>query len=435
MSTIEDMKRKMMTEKISKFKLNEKQNQAYSLMASGKNVFITGPGGTGKTCLIKLFTQLYKNTRKIAVTSTTGTSALLINGVTLHSYLGVGFGNASVTSLVKKIKEASWLKKRWIELDCLVVDEVSMLNPELFDKLEEMARIIRKSTQKFGGIQIILSGDYLQLPVVGIDRFCFEANCWNECVEHTVYLTEIIRQDDIIFQNVLNNVRIGEITEDVKNVLNNRVGANITSQFGIRPTRLFSTNVDVDRINNLELDKLAENGADFFEYEMSIYVSGKVTNRNGAIEKFKKSCIVPENIQLCVGAQVMLLKNLDLANGLANGSRGVVSSFVEDLPMVKFLNGEERLIEMNVWEVEENEKPILSAQQIPLKVAYAYSIHKAQGITLDLAEIDLSNIFEYGQAYVALSRVRTLSGLSIKKIDYTNICAHPKAVEYYEKLI
>jgi len=423
-----------MSENILNIKLNDKQNYAYSLMASGKNMFITGAGGTGKTCIIKLFTKVYKNSRVIAVTSTTGTSALLINGVTFHSYLGIGYGNGSVSSIVKKIKEMSWLRKRWVNLECLIIDEVSMMDPDLFDKLEEIARIVRKRTENFGGIQLILSGDFTQLPVVGSDKFCFESKCWDKCIEETVYLTEIIRQEDVLFQNVLNNVRIGNITEEVKNILNSRVGVKLINDFGVKPTRIFSKNVDVDHINNLELDKLAQNGAEFFEYEMSFYVSGKVTNRNAAIEKFKKSCMAPENLQLCVGAQVMLLKNLDLASGLANGSRGIISSFVDDLPLVKFLNGEQRIIDMNVWEVEENDKPILTAQQIPLKVAFACSCHKAQGITLDLAEIDLSNIFEYGQGYVALSRVKSLNGLSIIKIDYSNICAHPKAIEYYQKL-
>ncbi len=416
-------------------RLNEKQNQAYSLIAAGKSIFITGPGGVGKTEIIKLYVRLYQRSRTIAVTSTTGTSALLLNGVTYHSYLGIGYGTGSVTSMTKKIKEAPWLKKRWTELDCLIIDEVSMMDPELFDKLEEIARVIRKSTQPFGGIQIILSGDFLQLPCVGTNKFCFEANTWDKCITETVYLTDIIRQEEIEFQNLLNNVRMGNITPEVEDILDSRVGVNISNEFGIKPTRLYSVNIDVDRINDKELDKLALKGAEFFEYEMDMNISPKVSNRASAIEKFKKSCIAPHCLQLCIGAQVMLLKNLDLGSGLANGSRGIVSDFVQDLPIVKFLNGEERIIDMNIWEVQENDKPILTAKQIPLKIAFAYSIHKSQGTTLDLAEIDLSHIFEYGQAYVALSRVKSLKGLSIIGVNYSNICAHPKAVEYYENLM
>lgn len=429
-----EIQKELMQKEINSIKLNEKQNYAYNLMAQGTNIFITGPGGVGKTALIKLFTKVYSKSKIIAVTSTTGTSALLINGTTIHSYLGIGFGTNTIESITNKIKSMPWLRKRWTSLECLIIDEISMMNPDLFDKLEQIARIIRKSKTPFGGIQLILAGDFCQLPVVGNDKFCFEADSWNFCIQETIYLTQIIRQNDTIFQNVLNNIRLGNITAKIKNILNNRINANLSNNFGILPTKLYSTNIDVDRINNIELDKLAEKDITFYEYEMDIHVNAKVNNRTGVIEKFKKSCNAPEILQLCVGAQVMLLKNLDLANGLANGSRGIIIGFTQDLPVVKFLNGEERIIEMEIWEVLENDKPVLSAKQIPLKIAYAISIHKSQGCSLDFAEIDLSNIFEYGQAYVALSRVKSLQGLSIIGIDYNNICAHPKALEFYSNI-
>ena len=431
---IEEEITKIMNKDLNNIKLTEKQNIAYNLMCEGKNVFITGSGGVGKTKLIKFFTKIYKKSRVIAVTSTTGTSALLIDGTTIHSYLGIGFGKASSEILIQKINSTPWLKKRWNSLSCLVIDEISMLSPEIFDKLEYIARVIRKSKLPFGGIQLILSGDFCQLPVIGVNKFCFEAESWNICIDETIYLTEIIRQSEKSFQNILNNIRLGNITEFDKTILDQRIGFNLNNEYGIMPTKLYSTNIDVDRINNIELDKLSETGITFFEYEMDIYVSGKVSNRVAAIEKFKKSCNAPEILQLCIGCQVMLLKNIDLIKGLANGSRGVVIDFKDDLPLVKFINGEQRIIDMEVWEIIENDKPILTAQQIPLKIAYACSIHKSQGCSLDLAEIDLSNVFEYGQAYVALSRVKSLDGLSIIDINYDNICVHPKALEYYTNL-
>ena len=423
---------KEMNKKISE--LNNEQKKAFKLMVENKNVFITGAGGCGKTFLIKLFTQLYNKSRVIAVTSTTGTSALLINGTTIHSYLGIGYGHDSVERLVEKINNSSWLKNKWKKLDCLIIDEISMLSPDIFDKLEEVAKIVRKSTQDFGGIQLILSGDFLQLPVVNIDKFCFEAKSWNKCIANTVYLKTIIRQNDEIFQNVLNNIRIGIVNKDIIKILKKRIKKKLDNEFNIQPTKLFSKNVDVNRINDIELDKLAENNVEFLEYNMDIYVYGGVSDRNSAIKKFKKFCTSPDTIQLCIGAQVMLLKNLDLSIGLANGSRGVVTDFIDNLPLVKFLNGEEKIINMHTWDIEDNNKPILRARQLPLKVAYAISIHSCQGCTLDLMEVDLSDIFEYGQAYVALSRVKSLEGLSISSINFDNICAHPTALEYYENL-
>ena len=166
---------------------------------------------------------------------------------------------------------------------------------------------------------------------------------------------------------------------------------------------------------------------------MDITVYPTVRNKMEVLEKHKKNCMALETLQLCVGAQVMLLHNLDLPAKLANGSRGVVTNFVDDMPVVKFLNGEERTIDYFVWEVEENDKKLLSARQIPLKVAYAMSIHKAQGVSLDYATVDLEEVFEYGQAYVALSRVRTLEGLNIIGLDFKKIKAHPQAKEFYAK--
>jgi ATP-dependent DNA helicase PIF1 len=152
------------------------------------------------------------------------------------------------------------------------------------------------------------------------------------------------------------------------------------------------------------------------------------------MEKYRKSSLAPETLQLCVGAQVMLVCNLDLESGLANGSRGVVVSIVEDVPVVRFMNGEERVISHWQWEIEEDRKKQVRITQIPLRLAWAQTIHKAQGSTIDYAEMDLSNVFTYGQAYVALSRVRSLEGLSIIDINYEAVKAHPKALEYYRNL-
>ena len=417
------------------FKFNQKQSEAYELMLKRKNVFLTGPGGVGKTVVIKTFRTVNASLRNIGITSTTGTSAILLGGTTLHSFLGIGYGSDGVDVLFSKIMKRPFLRKRWIELECLIIDEISMLDPDLFDKLEQLARKIRQSLRPFGNIQLILSGDFLQLPCVGTDTFCFEAESWSKCVTNTIYLTDIIRQDDKIFQICLNNVRISNINQEVRELLDSRKGVVLENDYGIKPTKLFATNYDVDRINNLELDKLALGGEEFYQYDMEIKVSSSCSNKQAAMEKFKKSCNAQIELQLCVGAQVMLLKNLDLDNGLCNGSRGVVTKFIDENPIVRFLNGEERVIMQDIWDVEENDKHVLRATQIPLKVAYAISIHKSQGDSLDYAEIDLSDIFECGQAYVALSRIKSLEGLSIIDVDYDKIKSHPKALEFYNNLL
>lgn len=415
--------------------LNSKQEHAYNIMCNGKNIFLTGSAGTGKSYIIKLFNKLNKQRKNIAVTSTTGVSALLIGGTTLHSFLGIGLGTSSSDALIMKIMEKDYLLKRWRQLDVLIIDEISMLSPMLFDKLECVARHIRHNDEPFGGIQLILSGDFCQLPCIDSNVFCNEARSWNSCIEEIVYFTEIIRQSDPVFQECLNYLRIGEVPSSVIEVLRDRIGVELRNNLGIKPTLLCPLNRDVDKINERELDRLAEeNDVEFYEYEMELEIVPGVKNRRYVEERFRKNTTASEVLQLCVGAQVMLLINLDFDSGLVNGSRGVVVNFVEERPVIKFLNEEERIIDYHIWEIEENDRLQLRAKQIPLKLAYALSCHKSQGISLDYVYLDLLNVFEYGQAYVALSRVKTLEGLSITGIDLDKIKAHPKAIEFYKNL-
>lgn len=420
----------------NKKSLSENQKIAYDLMVKGHNIFLTGPGGTGKTAVIKLFCKNYSNIKKIAITSTTGISAILINGVTLHSYLGIGLGNQSVENLYLKILNTSYILKKWIEINTLIIDEISMLDPILFDKLEILARKIRKIEKPFGGIQLILTGDFLQLPVINSKNFCFEAKSWSNCIQNIIYLKDIFRQSDLVFQNCLNELRVGIISESTKKILKSRLNITLKNEYGIIPTKLHSLNKDVDYENQKELDKLLlkNENLDFYQYELQYEILKK--GLKFVEEKIKKLCMVKQTLELCIGAQVMLLCNLDLDNGLANGSRGVIIGFdIEtNLPIVKFLSGIERIINLHTWTIEENNEKILNVMQIPLKVSFAISIHKCQGLTIDFAEIDLSGVFEYGQAYVALSRVKNLQGLSIKNLDFDRIIADPKAVSFYENL-
>ena len=430
-SFLEELHYKHMSESLSK--LTKDQEKAWNAIIQGKNVFITGGGGVGKSFIISMYTKMYQNGKKIAVTSTTGVSALLINGTTIHSFAGIGLGKGSAEAIVTTIMKKSYLMKRWRELDTLILDEISMLSPDLFDKLEQIARTVRRNEKPFGGIQLILSGDFCQLPCVDSDGICASASSWDRCVEEVIYMKQIVRQTDIAFCNCLNDVRLAILSRETRKLLLSCFNRDLTNELGIAPTRLFPLNYAVNYLNDQEMDALSEDGREFREYEMDITVYPTVRNKMEVLEKHKKNCMALETLQLCVGAQVMLLHNLDLPAKLANGSRGVVTNFVDDMPVVKFLNGEERTIDYFVWEVEENDKKLLSARQIPLKVAYAMSIHKAQGVSLDYATVDLEEVFEYGQAYVALSRVRTLEGLNIIGLDFKKIKAHPQAKEFYAK--
>ena len=415
--------------------LNTKQQEVISYILQGKNILITGGAGSGKSTLLKYYLKNYKNTKNIAITSTTGTSAILIGGTTLHSYLGIGLGNNSVDAIVTRITKKKYLKKRWCKLDVLLIDEVSMMSAELFDKLEQIARNVRKKDTAFGGIQLVFSGDFLQLPCIDTDKFCFDAESWNFCMDHIICLDKILRQRSKSFQDCLNYIRLGEKPENVRKMLENRVRFKLKNDMGIEPTKLYPLNVSVEHINQKKIKKLAKKNGTIYEYDIEFKIYESVLDNEINIEKFKKYSPAPETLELTENCQVMLIHNLDIASKLVNGSRGVVIKFIEELPLVRFLNGEERIIDYHIWEMEENDKKLARITQIPLRLGYAYSIHKAQGCTLDYVIIDLSNIFDYGMAYVALSRVKNLDGLSIVGIDWDKIKAHPRALEFYKNLL
>lgn len=403
------------------FKFTTNQQKAYDLILKGENVFITGPSGTGKSLIINTFKKYYASLKNIAITSTTGISALLIGGSTLHSYLGIGLGNTSVDDMVKKIMKNQKILQRWKTVDVLIIDEISMLSPDLFDKLEEVARIIRRASPTrlmtkdfikeypFGGIQLILSGDFLQLPVVGEGNFCFEAKSWKKCIQYVIHLDEIMRQTDPEFQEVLNDLRFGNLTQRAKTLLISRMKVSLKNDLGITPTRIYTVNADVDTMNEKQLDKLAQQDNEFYQYDMEIYFYKYIPNPTQSIEKYKKNCIAPSSLQLCEGAQVMLLVNLDIDCGLVNGSRGVVISFFNDLPIIKFGNGEERMIGYHSWEIEEDHKKFVKITQIPLKLAWAITVHKCvEGDTIIYTEKGMKRISDLVYQDQKINEVRKI---------------------------
>ena len=409
------------------------QNKSLDLILEGKNIFITGKSGSGKSTLIRFFIDNYSYFKKIGVTSTTGISALNIGGKTLHSYLKIGLGTDSTDDLYKSITASNFYKRIWTSLQILIIDEISMLSIDLFEKLEHLARLIRKNDKPFGGIQLVFLGDNLQLPVVNDNRFCFESEIWDICIDHTIFLTEIVRQADPIFQKVLNKVRKGKVDDFVKEKLDECVNKKLKNEFRIKPTKIFSTNDETSFYNNKKLNTLLKkHNYQLFEYKLDIeWKDQKYKNQR---DKYVKNCIAPELLRICKDAQVMLIFNLNLDRGLCNGSRGIVTDIIEDIPVITFLNGETEYIHYNEWIIKDGKKHICSLFQIPLRLGWAFTCHKTQSLTLDLVEIDMSRIFEYGQAYVALSRVKNMEGLSIINPNYKKIFAHPKALEYYKKL-
>jgi len=422
--------------------LSEKQQNAFDYMKSGKNVFITGPGGSGKSFLIKYFIDWYKSEKendesKIFITSTTGLSSLLIDGMTINRYSGIGTGTKDIETLYKKIIKMGKLKKRWCNTSVLIIDEISMMDADIFDKLEILAKRIRKNEDRFGGIQIILSGDFLQLPPVKSNNFCFESFTWDFIIDKIFYFDKIIRQNDINLQNILNNVRLGIVNEDVKKVLNSRLNVNLDNENGIIPTLLFSKKNIVLDYNEKELKKLIDSGNENYTYN-SYYEFSKNINEESKdfyIDIINNQYQVEDKLTFSKLSQVMLTINIPELE-LANGSRGIIIDFSKEKknPIVLFLNGKTLEIEPNEFIIDE-ENDIIKKIQIPLILSWAITIHKAQGMTLDLVKTDIGNsIFEYGQVYVVLSRVKNIEGLSLINIDYSKIKAHPKILKYYKNI-
>lgn len=404
--------------------MNEKQLSAINAVKDGKNIFITGPAGSGKSYVVNTIRKLYG--RAVSTTSTTGVSAIQLSGKTIHSWAGIGLGKDKVEKMVKDIKKTK-AHSRWKYTKMLIIDEISMLSPELFDKLSEIGKQIRGIDKPFGGIQLILAGDFLQLPVIDSIKFCFQSENWDKSIDYTIYLDKIIRQKDKEFSKILEKVRLGKCTKSMKEFFLSRCGLNQIFDDGIIPTKLYSKNEAVDSINTDELDKLEGN---CISYKVQIEIQGRANEY--LINNYIKNDKI---INLKVGAQVMLTENIDVDGGYANGSRGIITEFEEGLPVVRFKSG--LIKKIGLFErTFENDECFIRKKQIPLRLAWAISIHKSQGITLDclVTSLHKDEIFEYSMAYVALSRVKTVEGLFLDKFSRSSIRSHPKALEFYQNL-
>jgi ATP-dependent DNA helicase PIF1 len=429
--------------------LNIKQKEAFNLFKKGNNLCITGPAGVGKSYLISLFKKWAINNNKvIAVTAMTGNAAYLINGKTLHSWAGIGIGDLSEEMLLSKIRKNFVSKKKWLDTNILIIDEVSMLTGLLLSKLNYLGMEIRRNPYTpFGGIQVVLLGDFYQLPPVKNEDFVFESAAFKEYIEEIIDLDEIVRQKDVVFQRILNNIRVNKLIEDDIKILKSRTYKEIEKNnpnfkqdledMGIKPTKIYTLKKNVEEINNQKLLEL-KNEIKVFLPNTNVENKDKYEFKQNEIDKFvdilDNSGRYENMLKLCVGAQVMFLINkMDL--GLVNGSRGVVVDFKDNYPVVKFNNGITEVIKHHSFDYEIDKKGIIYRKQIPLRLAWCITVHKSQGMSIDIAEVDIgSNIFEYGQTYVALSRVRSLDGLYIIKFNPDKIKCHPKVEKFYNNL-
>lgn len=392
------------------------QDIALKRLKSKKNIFITGSAGSGKTYVLnKYIKYLKKKGTKVAITASTGIAATHIGGVTIHSWSGLGITQGVTDQMLDNMEDKKYLWERFDKVEVLIIDEISMLHRKTLDDVNRVLKHFKRNNKPFGGIQVILSGDFFQLPPVSgngesnREKFSFMATAWVEAQMQICYLTEQYRQDDERLLGLLNEIRSQECNQDSVEMLDEMKENDFDDE--LEAIKLFTHNVDVDMINQLELEKL--------DTKMRNYTAD-TKGKDNVIETLKRSVLAPEKLILKIGAQVIFVKN-NPDNGYMNGTMGRVIKFTTTgYPVVKLLDGTKITVDEMEWSIEdENGKTQGSYKQIPLRLAWAITIHKSQGMSLDRAEIDLSKTFEPGQGYVALSRVKNFEG--IKLIGYNEM--------------
>jgi ATP-dependent exoDNAse (exonuclease V) alpha subunit len=404
------------------------QKEALEILKAGHNVYLTGAAGTGKTYLLNKYIQFLKAERiGVAVTASTGIAATHLAGLTIHSWAGIGVKRFASDADIKMMAANRRVAKRFRKTDVLIIDEISMLDADRLDLVERIARIAKGNWRPFGGMQIVLCGDFFQLPPVAKEgepppRFVYHSSAWKELNLKVCYLHEQYRQGDQKFFNILNAIRQARVDNFVISNLQARRNVRLTDK---EVTKLYSHNVDVDTENIKELNRLPGKEMD---YRM------KASGVSAIVKLLKSGCLAPEILTVKKGAKVMFVKN-NFEKGYVNGTLGKVVGFDDrKYPIVATFDGQEISALPETWDVEENGKILAKITQVPLRLAWAITIHKSQGMTLDAAEINLAEAFEKGMGYVALSRVRSLNG--IKLIDFNEMAlqVHPEILAYDKEL-
>ncbi len=406
-----------------------KQKTVLNILKSGKNVFITGSAGTGKTYLLNQYIQYLKK-RGIypTIVAPTGIAASHLKGQTIHSFFALGIrdgvvDNGYINILLKK----KYLRSRFEKLQVLIIDEVSMVSPEMFSSMDRILCAFKKSAEAFGGVQVVISGDFFQLPPVSRElkekRFAWQSHAWKALELQSCYLQEKFRQEDNRLIQILDDIRLGSVSENSYNLLNSRLNAKLDIDF--KPTKLYTHNFDVDRINLDELKEL-KGKSHIYHYTSK--------GEEKSIDKIFKTALVVKILELKKDAVVIFIKN-NPEQEYINGTTGVVVGFEGNTPIVKTTEGKLIKVVSEDWILENDEgENLATVSQIPLRLAWAITIHKSQGMTLDSAQIDLSKTFEVGQGYVALSRLKNIDGLSLLGINEMALRVEPLTLRIDEPI-
>jgi len=443
--------------------LSLEQEQALCVFNEGRNMFLTGSGGTGKTALIKKMVELCKtNGKKIQVCALTGCAAVLLNcqAKTVHSWAGIGLANGPADLIVRRVATNKYKAAAWKKIDVLIIDEVSMMSQKIFELLDSLGKKVRKDMRPFGGLQVIFSGDFYQLPPVAKEEgeldvaFCFESPQWAPTFPTVIQLKKIFRQTDQAYTAILNQIRVGKLFKSALETLTPHIGKTLPATFV--PTILLPRRRDAELINAAELEKLpgekklytltkaeilpeqqAKQQVQAKQQQVQAQQVQNISAEQREMEHtfLMNNIMADKEIVLKKGAQVMCIANIDMesAEPIVNGSQGIIVDFVGNLPLVQFNSGARRTVGYHTWSSETY--PSIGVKQLPLIYAWAITIHKAQGVSLDMAQIDAgSNIFECGQTYVALSRIKSLEGLYLTAFNPQKIKVNKKVQAFYLSL-